>query len=189
MQPRGEATHRIQALFRLSMRLVVLAGLTACGPRQVANEDGLPDAPSEDLLTDPEDTPEGIPPPAGAAPRLRRPLPDGWPREPVEPLPLKGSARTLLDHADPVARFVVDLAAPGTFELGLKAEKSTAFKARVVVYDSLGATLDEVTLTDAWQMEPRDLLPGTIYLLVERRGGTAELVVTARFSGEIQPEE
>ncbi len=168
--------------------LGVLLVLAACGGRR-GTPDDLPGAPDENLLSDPEDTPEGVPPPAGAAPRLRRPLPDGWPREPVEPLPLKGTARTLLDHADPVARFVVDLAAPGTFELGLKAEKATAFKARVVLYDSLGATLDEVALTDTWEMEARDLLPGTIYLLVERRAGAAELVVKARFSGEVAPEE
>lgn len=171
------------------MRWSLVLLLAACGARPPSDDD-LPDAPAEDLL-DPEDLPEGAAtlPPPGGAPRLRPPLPDGWPREPVEPLPLAGTSRTLLDHADPVARFVVDLAAPGTFELDLRAEKAAAFKARVVVYDSLGTTLEEGSLTDTWRLEPRDLLPGTLYLLVERRAGSAELVVKARFSGETAPEE
>jgi len=170
-------------------RLILLAALTACGPRAptVAPDDEAYGADGEG--TDLEDLPEARQGPPGKAPRLRAPLPDGWPREPIEPLPLQGTTRTLLDHADPVARFVVDFPAPGHFELTLHTAKATDFKARVVLYDSLGTTLEELTLTDAWTMTPRALLPGTLYLLVERNAGVAELVVTADFKGEAAPEE
>ncbi|MCA9524965.1 MAG: hypothetical protein KC549_01550 [Myxococcales bacterium] len=140
----------------------------------------------EDVVGDPEDTPEEVATrrPPGQAPRLRAPLPDGWPREPVEPLPIGGKSKTLLDHADPIARYVADLGAPGTLTVTITLAGARDFKARAVLYDSYGTTLQAEELAGPATFGPRQMLPGTVYLLVERRAGAAEVQVQGAFEAE-----
>ncbi|MEZ4475469.1 MAG: hypothetical protein R3F60_32675 [bacterium] len=169
----------------------LLALLTGCGARPAppgGQDDDMPPGTLDrgDVVGDPEDTPEelAVKRPPSQAPRLRAPLPDGWPREPVEPLPLGSQSKTLLDNADPVARYVADLGAPGSLTVSVKPVGARDFKARAVLYDSYGTTLQTGELDQAFEFGPRAMLPGTVYLLVERRAGLAEVVVQASFDAE-----
>lgn len=116
--------------------------------------------------------------------RAKAPLPDGWPREPVEPMPFERPFKTVIDTHDPVARFVTDLQKPGELTIELAVAKATAFKARVVLHDSFGTTHFEAPFTGALTIGPRPVIPGTLYLLVQRDGGLAEITVRARFEAE-----
>lgn len=168
------------------MRWIVLAALLgACSGRravhvdaQYASKSGQSGvgAPSSDAA-DPKRAPI----------RVKKPLPDGWPREAVEPLPLKRTFKTVVDTHDPVARFVTDFHKPGELTIELKVRKATGFKARVVLHDSFGGTLFEAPFAKTLTIGPRTVIPGTLYLLVQRDGGLAEVSVRARFKAEKYP--
>lgn len=116
--------------------------------------------------------------------KTKSPLPDGWPRDPVEPLPLKKRAWSVIDAQDQVARFVRDFQRPGTLTIKLSTRKATGFKARVTVHDSFGGVLFEGPFEKTITIGPRLIVPGTLYLLVQRDGGLAELGVKASFKAE-----
>lgn len=116
--------------------------------------------------------------------RVKAPLPDGWPREPIEPMPLQRTVRTVVDTHDPVARFVTDFQKPGALTVELSTRKAVGFKARVVLHDSFGTTLFEAPFEKTITIGPRPVIPGTLYLLVQRDGGVAEVAIRARFEAE-----
>lgn len=127
------------------------------------------------------------PQPKRAPIKAKTPLPDGWPRETVEPMPLKRRVKTVVDAHDPIARFVTDFHKPGELTIQLTVRKATSFKARVVLHDSFGGTLFEAPLAKTLTIGPRIVIPGTLYLLIERDGGLAEVDVRARFKAEKYP--
>lgn len=165
--------------------LLTLAGiaLIGCGPRgaqidaQYAARD---DQGSRAELGEASAMPNGKRGPVKA----KKPLPDGWPREPVEPLPLETRTWTVMDAQDPVARFVRDFQRPGTLEIVLTTRKAKGFKTRVTLHDSFGGVLFEGPLEKTTTIGPRLIVPGTLYLLVQRDGGLAELGVKASYKAE-----
>jgi hypothetical protein len=128
----------------------------------------------------PEEPPHGTRAPV----RTPAPLPDGWPREPIEPLPLKKRHWTVMDAHDPIARLVRDFNEPGELRIELTTRKAKGFKATVQLHDSFGETLFEAVLRDRLTIGPRAIVPGTLYLLVRREGGLAELGIKTTYAAE-----
>lgn len=158
-----------------------VSALIGCGPPARASVDEqYAEYAGRASLGQPKAAPHGKRAPVKA----KAPLPDGWPREPVEPLPLKARTWTVMDAQDQVARFVRDFQRPGTLSIALSTRKSTGFKARVTVHDSFGGVLFEGPLGKQTTIGPRLIVPGTLYLLVQRDGGLAELGVKASFKAE-----
>lgn len=163
---------------------VDLTGLSGCGgPRQATVDAGYTARAGRAEVGDTLDAP---PPKNGVRPPVKAPasLPDGWPREPIEPLPIKTRRWTVMDAHDPVARMVHDFQNPGELRIELTTRKARGFEASVQVHDSFGQVLFEGTLRDRITIGPRHIVPGTLYLLVRRAGGLAELGVKTTYTAE-----
>ena len=168
---------RVSPMLCLGGLAIALAG---CGGRKNARIDAnYASRAGSTKLGQPKAAPHGKRAPVKA----KAPLPDGWPREPVEPLPLKRRSWTVMDAQDQVARFVRDFQRPGTLTIKMSTRKATGFKARVTVHDSFGGVLFEGPLETAATFA-QQIVPGTLYLLVQRDGGLAEVGIKASFKAE-----